>query len=218
MRAAIYWAPSVDDPLWDLGCRWLGRDAEANIYVPQPPTDALDDLTRQARHYGFHCTLRPPMRLAGTWHAFYDAVLGAAGTARPFALPKLRLRALDGFLALTLAHPSAGMQSLADLCVTATEPHRAPAPPAELARRRAAGLSPRQEQMLQAWGYPYVMQEWYFHMTLTRRLTDAEMEAVLPDAAAHFAAALDMPRLVEEICIFTQQDGDFLIAERVPLG
>jgi hypothetical protein len=218
MRAAVYWAPPVHDPLWPLGCHWLGRDAEANTNVPQPPIDTMDNLTRQARHYGFHCTLRPPMRLASTWEAFHHAVLGAAGTARPFALPRLRLRVLDGFLALTLAHPSAGMRSLADLCVSATEPHRAPAPPAELARRRAAGLSPQQEQMLRAWGYPYVMQEWFFHMTLTRRLTPAEMDAVMPKAAAHFAAALDMPRMIEEICIFTQQEGDFLIAERIPLG
>jgi hypothetical protein len=158
------------------------------------------------------------MRLASTWHAFHDAVIRAASTARPFPLPTLQVRALNGFLALTLAHPSAAMQSLADMCVTATEPYRAPPPPDELARRRAAGLSPRQEQMLQAWGYPFVMQEWYFHMTLTRRLTQAEMDAALPAAAAHFGAALDMPRLVEEICVFTQQDGDFLIAERVPLG
>ncbi len=42
----------------------------------------------------------------------------------------------------------------------------------ELQRRRAANLTPRQEFLLMHWGYPYVLDEFRFHMTLTRRLPD----------------------------------------------
>jgi hypothetical protein len=217
MRVAIYWTPAVADPLATLGHSWLGRDAESNIALPQPQVANISELTEAPRHYGFHCTLRPPMRLASSWGEFHDAARRVAAAMRPFALPPLVLRDIDGFLALTLAHPSPAMQALADACVRETEPCRRPAPADELARRRAAGLSPRQEDLLQRWGYPYVMTEWYFHLTLTRRLSPAEHARVLPAARQHFAAALDIPRMVEEVCIFTRSGGDFLIAERLAL-
>ncbi len=215
MRVALYWAPAVTDPLASLGHTWLGRDAETKIALRQPDIPNIEAYTRAPRHYGFHCTLRPPMRLATSWHDFHAAARRV--TFRPFPLPPLVLREIDGFLALTLAHPSPAMQALADACVRETEPCRLPAPADELARRRAAGLSPRQEDMLQRWGYPYVMAEWYFHLTLTRRLSPAEHASILPAARQHFAGALDCPRMVEEICIFTQTGGDFLMAERLAL-
>jgi hypothetical protein len=217
MRVAIYWAPAVADPLTALGNTWLGRDPETNVALGQPQISNIEELTRAPRHYGFHCTLRPPMRLATAWHEFHAAARRVAATVRPFQLPPLVLREVDGFLALTLAHRSSAIQALADECVRQTEPCRLAAPADELARRRAAGLSPRQEDMLQRWGYPYVMTEWYFHLTLTRRLSPAEYASILPAARQHFAAALEVPRMVQEICIFTQSGGDFLIAERLAL-
>jgi hypothetical protein len=54
---------------------------------------------------------------------------------------------------------------------------RAPAPETELARRRSVGLNPGQEANLVRWGYPYVMEEFGFHLTLTGRLTEAERSA-----------------------------------------
>ena len=72
--------------------------------------------------------------------------------------------------------------------------------------------------MLLRWGYPYVLQEWRFHVTLSRRLTDAEMARLLPAAEAHFAAALAMQRRVTEIVVFTQSgDQAFRIAKRIAL-
>jgi hypothetical protein len=204
--------------LAELGNAWLGRDAETNSPVAQPCVNNIAALTAAPRHYGFHATLRPPMRLATGWNEFHACALAIAASIRPFALPALQLEMIDGFLALTLSRPCAAMHALADQCVRATNPHRAPAGEAELARRRAVGLSPRQESLLQAWGYPYVMQEWRFHLTLTRRLTPAEQAAILPDAAAHFHPALSASRVIDEICLFTQADGDLRIADRLKFG
>ena len=67
--------------------------------------------------------------------------------------------------------PSAALQALADACVEQLDRFRAPPSDAELARRRRASLTPRQDAMLVRWGYPYVFDTWFFHMTLTRRLT-----------------------------------------------
>ena len=69
------------------------------------------------------------------------------------------------------------------------------------------------------WGYPYVFATWFFHMTLTRRLTAEERAIYLPAAQAHFAAALGRTRVVSDLCLFTQTgDGaPFMLAERIPL-
>jgi hypothetical protein len=217
MRVALYWAPSVSDPLSSVANSWLGRDAQTDLLCNQPRIPGIDDLTSDPRHYGFHCTLRPPMRLATSWGPFRDAAHRVAAMTRSFPLPRLAISTIDGFLALTLAEPSAAMQALADLCVRETEPHRQPAGADELARRRAVGLSARQEDLLQRWGYPYVMGEWLFHLTLTRRLSRAERDLVMPEAERHFAPVLAGPRSVKEICIFTQSGSDFLIAERLLL-
>ena len=45
-------------------------------------------------------------------------------------------------------------------------------PPTRQSWRAAArnGLSPRQDELLKRWGYPYVLEEWRFHLTLTGRM------------------------------------------------
>jgi hypothetical protein len=156
------------------------------------------------------------MRLATGYAEFLGAAEACAAECQPFDLPLLQVEELDGFLALVPVGPCAALQSLADACVRATDIHRLPPSDAELARRRAAGLSAEEESLLQRWGYPYVMQRWRFHMTLT----DRSGGALKPAAEAHFAQALAMTRRVEEICVFTQAGpgSPFLIAERIRLG
>ncbi len=218
MRAALYWAPAVHDPLWQLGSAWLGRDAETGAACAQPKVAGIDGMTAAPRHYGFHATLQPPVRLATGWDEFRAAAAQAARSVAPFALPALDVAELDGFLALRETAPCPPLHNLAARCVELCDTHRLRPSAEELARRREAGLSAAQEAMLQRWGYPYVMQEWFFHMTLTRRLLDGERDAVRRAARAHFGAALAASRRVTEICIFTEAAGPFLIAERFPLN
>jgi hypothetical protein len=218
MRAAIYWAPKQNDSLWSLGSRWLGRDAATGATLKQPDVLNIVELTSTARLYGFHCTLRSPMRLATSLDEFCATAEHIAQATRPFTLPPLEPRDFGGFLDLGLTAPCPEMRALADLCVRETDRHRAPLAPAEAARRRAPGLSRRQEAMLRRWGYPYVMDDWFFHTTLTRRLNSVERDAVVPRVERHFGAALMIPRLVEEICVFTQNEGEFLVAGRFALS
>ena len=218
MRVAVYWAPPAADPLWHLGCTWLGRDAETGTPCPQPEVPAIAEATAEPRHYGFHATLRAPMRLATGWDAFRDAVAALARDSRPFVLPPLMLDQPGGFLALRESAPCPPLQALAERCVALTDSHRLPPSPAELARRRASGLSARQEHLLLRWGYPYVMDEWFFHLTLTRRLSASETPPYREAAAAHFAAVLGAARQVEGLAIYTQSAADFVLAERIGFG
>ena len=223
MRVALYYAPRPDDPLHRAGAAWLGRDPESGASVAQPAIPGLDpgflhQATTAARHYGLHATLTPPRRLATGWEEFAAAAEALAGRTRAFPLPPLRLEELSGFLALT-APPCPPLDALAEACLRATDVHCRRPDAAELARRRAAGLDPEQDRLLQRWGYPHVLSRWRFHITLTGRLDAPTMSRVRDAAARHFADALATPRAVAEICIATEAAPatPMLVAERLPL-
>lgn len=220
-RVAIYYAPAPDDPLFAESSTWLGRDPESGAPAPQPDIPGLPELTAFPRHYGFHATLKPPIRLrpGTTWQALVAAAEDLAAATAPFDLPIMAVADVHGFLALRETEPSMKLQALADLFTAGLDQFRTPPEPGELARRQQADLSPAEDAMLRRWGYPYVFGTWFFHMTLTRRLTAQEKSRILPAAEHHFARALRQPRRVTEICLFTQcaPDTPFIIAQRVPL-
>jgi len=81
---------------------------------------------------------------------------------------------------------------------------RRPPDEAEIARRRKAKLTAQQEAYLQKWGYPYVFDEFRFHMTLTRRLTPEEKQSVMPAAQKHFAEVIGRELIIDQICIFRE--------------
>jgi len=217
-RVALYYAPALDDPLWQAGASWLGRDPETNVEHVQP---AIAEATADPRLYGFHATLKPPMRLREgiAWNDVLRATDEVASRIGPFDLPPLAVTNLHGFLALRETMPSAALQALSDASVAGLDALRAPPDAAELARRRRGNLAPEHDVMLVRWGYPYVFDTWFFHMTLTRRLTAAEHALFHPLATAHFAPALAQPRRVNDICLFTQPDAGvpFVLADRIEL-
>jgi putative phosphonate metabolism protein len=220
-RVALYYAPAEDDPLWRLGSDWLGRDARSNERRPQPELAAIEEITAEPRLYGFHATLKPPMRLRdGSCHdEFVEGVEQVAAGVPQFDLPPLRVADLAGFLALREAEPSPALQALADACVAGVDEFRAPPSELELARRRRNGLPAAAKTMLVRWGYPYVFATWFFHMTLTRRLAPDEHECIRPAAERFFAPVLRGPRHVTDICVFTQAEPGvpFTVTDRIPL-
>jgi hypothetical protein len=221
MRVGVYWAPRIDDPLHHLGSQWLGRDAETGASIAQPKLEGIDiaEVTKDARGYGLHATLKPPFRLATGYAAFRADAMAFAARTRPFAMPALHLAEHHGFLALLETERAPDLQAFCDACVRDLDAHRAPPTEAEIARRNPARMTERQREHLHRWGYHYVFEEWWFHVTLSRRLNAAEMAVVKPALAAHLGDAPAMPRRVTELCVFTQAapGAPFLVAERLPL-
>jgi hypothetical protein len=148
-----------------------------------------------------------------------EAVHEVAAGIAPFALPALAVTDLHGFLALRETSFCDPLQALADACVVRLDSFRAPPSEAELARRRRTRLTGAQDAMLARFGYPYVLDTWFFHMTLTRKLTPDEHLTWRPLAERFFAAATGSQRMVTDICLFTQAGSGqpFVIAARVPL-
>lgn len=220
-RVAVYYAPKADDPLSAAASAWLGRDPTSDVPVPQPDIASIAEVTAEPRLYGFHATLKPPMRLASGcgWDDVVAAATMLAERIAPFDLPPLSVQDVFGFLALRETATSAPLQALADACVEHLDAFRAEPSESELARRRRANLTARQDEMLIRWGYPYVFDTWFFHLTLTRRLSAVEKQEFMPAAEAYFARAIATPRRVNDICLLVQPapGAPFVIRERLPL-
>lgn len=211
MRYAVYFAPAPASPLGTFGRQWLGRDAETGAAVTTPAlhdvaAERLAAWTAAPRRYGFHATLKPPFRLAEECaEADLVAAIAAFAAARgPVALPRLALADLDGFLALTTPAPVPELHALADACVAAFDGFRRPPPPEETAKRRAAGLTARQEALLARWGYPFVMEEYRFHLTLTERLPPPDGILCARHLQPLLAPVLAAPATVDALALFVE--------------
>ncbi len=233
-RYAVYFAPEAASAFWRFGCAWLGRDPETGAAPARPrlsePVAAdwddasLGEITASPGNYGFHATLKPPFRLAvGRSLPELEAAAEAfAGQQRPFVCPNVRVAALGRFIAFRLATDSAGMQALAAAAVEHFDAFRAPQSEAELAKRRGDGLSGRQEALLRAWGYPYVFEEFRFHMTLTGSIADGARRARLATALDGLAAAAGAagPMAAAGVALYEQQapGAPFRLIRRLPFG
>lgn len=218
-RFAIYYLPP-ECALADFGAGWLGWDCVAGRDSIPPHVPGLDDVTMTPRKYGFHGTLKPPFRLAeGTDAAgLRHAVAQMAQVCPAAQSDALTLTALGRFLALTPVGDTSGIARVAATCVEALDVFRAPPDEAELERRRKARLSDRQEALLQRWGYPYVMEEFRFHMTLTGRLSVEEIDHWSDIARAHLPP-LPSPFVMDEVALVGErQDGRFELIQRYALA
>lgn len=220
-RYAIYYAPEAG-AFADAAAAWLGWDVQAGQAVAQPQLDLpqpLADITAEPRKYGFHGTIKPPFRLADgvTADVLCAAVASLAASLRPVDLPGLQLVNLEGFLALVPQGDTAALQALAAEVVRVLDPYRAPLTAAEIARRRPDRLTPRQRDLLAVYGYPYVMEEFRFHLTLSGPLGDDE--AIVTEAAArHFAGVVPQPFWLADLCLFGEDAmGRFHLLHRYAL-
>ncbi|MEM9098375.1 MAG: DUF1045 domain-containing protein [Pseudomonadota bacterium] len=221
-RYAIYFAPEVASPLALFGASWLGWDADAGSASAHPQAGDLPiaEVTAAPRKYGFHGTLKPPFRLAeGMAHKDLEIALARFADQRSaFEIPPLQLVTLGNFLALTPSGPSPALKDLAFACVATFDPFRAPLSEAELAKRRATGLSDRQDALLESWGYPYVDDEFRFHLTLSGALDAATLTAARTILTPLVAPLCQDPLQIRELCLFGEaEDGRFHVLRRFPL-
>jgi putative phosphonate metabolism protein len=225
-RCAIYFAPPPQSAWWRFGCAWLERDPVTGAAVEPLPCDlsgssSIVRVTAEPRRYGFHATLKAPFRLApdhGLHHVYAQAA-SLAITLKPVALPALRLCEIGDFVALGNADgdgAEAGCHRIAAQCVAYFDNLRARPDAAELSRRRAAGLTPRQNELLAKWGYPHVFDEYRFHVTLTGKLPRALRRCVMDALATHVHALRGEPLLLDALTVFVKPapDAPFVVTRR----
>ncbi len=198
----------------DFGAAWLGWDAAPGRAVDHPRIAGIDagTITSAPRKYGFHATLKPPFRLApgATPQALADAVAALAATQAPVCIDGLHLDGAGGFVALIPQGDTRALADLAAATVTTLDAFRAAPTGAELTRRSDAGLTPRQKGHLAAWGYPYVFDDFRFHMTLTGPLAPQARAEVIAALGPVVAPILPRPCRIEDLTLLGQDaDGMF---------
>jgi putative phosphonate metabolism protein len=210
-RYGIYYLSAPGSDLDRFGAQLLGYDALSGDRLPYPE-DVLQlvpdwrDLTRDPRKYGFHATLKAPLPLA---RGKSEAELLAAcerfsATPRPIPVIQPVVDSISGFIAVVPAEPAAELERLAADCVREFDAFRAPLTPEERARRNPSALTPRQREHLDRWGYPYVMEDFRFHMTLTGRLDAGRREPILTMLRDRFSAIGLTALVIDRIAVFRQ--------------
>ncbi|GGY04096.1 DUF1045 domain-containing protein [Paludibacterium paludis] len=209
MRYAIYWAPASGSALWRAGSRWLGRDAAGGSATPWPDVPGLApgrfaELTREAARYGFHATLKAPFELAAGLgeQDLLGAVRRLADRCAAFHV-EAAPACLAGFPALRplAVADEARLADLAGLAVRELHPLAATLSAADLNRR--PGLTARERERLETWGYPWVFDDYRFHVTLAALpASDREREAVLAAARAWFGAPLGLD--IDALSVFRE--------------
>jgi len=230
-RYALYLAPPPDSELWRFGCDVIGRDAltgrAVDGFAPAGhDAEAWRKLTSEPRRYGFHATLKAPFRLRADLDIvdLMDRVAAFARHCSPFDAGELHVGEMktgDGraFVVLRPKGAAKELRSFEERAVRALEPLRAPLTTGERRSREVAGLTPSQLYYLEAWGYPYVIDEFRPHFTLTNAIRHAG-----PAAKAlewEFRLRVASPALrVDALTLFGEResDGEFEIVRSFPLG
>lgn len=220
-RYAVYFVPG--GALGENAASWLGWDLCKGQHVGQPDWEGLDvlKLTEAPRRYGFHATIKPPFHLADgtTEEELQTALAVLCGSLSPVSLAALELAAMGRFLVLAPVGNHPGISALAAEIVEQLDRFRAAPTEDELARRRAQPLRKEHEQNLRDWGYPYVMDQFRFHMTLTGRLEANERDIVIEALETLVIPSLPTPFFVGDVALVGQaKSGFFHLIRRFPLG
>ncbi len=205
------------------GAAWLGWDIATGRAVQHPdlPGEDVAQITERPRKYGFHATIKAPFHLrSGTdAEALRDAALNLCAGLPSVQIAALEVKALGRFLALVPVGDTAAIDTLAAQVVEGLDPFRAAPSQEELARRRKANLSQRQEAHLTRWGYPHVMDDFRFHMTLTGPVPRRDVDQIKERVAEHFASAMRAPLEINALTLVKERaDGRWVSVQSLPLG
>ena len=228
-RFAVYYAPAAGSPWWEAGCQWLGRDPQTGSVLTPPVLDALSQrgtdvpaLTGAPSRYGWHGTLVAPARCAAGVSP--SQVLASthewAATQAGFSL-SVEAASLGQFVALrpSTDEGAAAIREIASSALITLGPLRDRPTAQEVERRLGSNLTGRQREMLTEWGYPYVFDEFRFHMTLSNSLDDDADRHAIRDWWNTRIAALG-PLEIDGVALFVEPapGQPFVLWARVALG
>ena len=206
MRYAIYFTPPAEDPLVHAASSWLGRDAFGRDVEEAAPQYGL---IREPARYGFHGTLKAPFHLAAarSESELFDAFDEFAARTSPFEIGKMAIEQIGPFFALV---PDTGHETqitkLAEDVVRSFEPFRAPLGHADIERRNPKALPERQRRYLLDWGYPYLFEEFRFHMTLTGKVAPEETASTYERLKSRFGSFDGKPMKISHLALFFEPE------------
>jgi hypothetical protein len=197
-RYAIYWTPASGTPLAEFGALWFGGFETFGLN-----SDLAARATKAPSPYGLHATLKAPFRLSkeASPRDLQDALEEFSNGRRSPAASLLAFARHQRYLMLMLKGNEADIDWLAAECVTHFDRFRAPIDENDRKRREIDGMSARQAAFLEEFGYPYVLSEFRFHVSLAGPLTDRDIDEVEMALAPRMAPLLAAPLQIRELTL-----------------
>jgi len=216
-RYAIYFTLDATDPLYQLASIWLGYDTWSGKVIDQMTRSLVNEklgkyeaYTTSPNRYGFHATLKAPFRLkqGKTIDELDEALKNFSQQIPAFNCEPLTIQSLDQFLALRPEKQCDNLNVFAEQCVKNFDEFRAPLNKAEIEKRNPQQLTHRQREYLEQWGYPFVRDEFQFHLTLSNKLDAVKLQQLSTFLGELFSLALANPLVVKQIALSYQADTD----------
>lgn len=212
-RYAIYALPAASSALWRFGTAVIGYDSregrEGSVWIPAGFTlEQWREWTAEPRRYGFHATIVAPfeLRTGFTEAELVETVDRFAALHNPLRLKPLAVTRIGSFIALCQTGPQDAVNRFASDIVTRFNRFRAPLSDFDLARRTKADLNIRQMEYLRRFGYPYVHEEYRFHMTLTGSLPQLAWPKAFALLEQAYADIADEFLIISTLCVLRQDN------------
>lgn len=212
-RYGIYFTPDPLSPIARIWGNWLSNSGE------------LKEFTTQPQIYGFHATLKAPFTLKPEYQYadLREAVHHLVRDFETIPMPPMEIAWLGAFLALRPIQKCDAITRIADSCVRSLDCFRAPLTKIEQNKRLVEPLGHQELEFLERWGYPFVLEKFRFHFTLSNSIKHSDQHKKeklfrsalwLHEQTAHAWPAFDALSIVEQI----SPDAKFVVRERVLLS
>lgn len=232
-RYAIYYAPPKESNLEEFGRYWFGWDPlNAKLINNKQRINYLngfgiknlkniDKNVLIAKKYGFHGTLIPPFKLNKNYstNLLFKKTEDIAKKFKKFKFYKFKLKKINNFYAFVQNKKNNNINKLSNRLVRELFKFRSPLTKKEIDRRNPSKLSKLQLNILHKWGYPYLMSEFNFHMTLASEVTGNKLYFELKKIEKNKEIILNEINNFDKIYIFGEnQKGMFENLENFSLS
>ena len=221
-RYAIYYVPSENSELDLFGKCWLGWDPYKGVETTKsdlsklPSFKKFSSLVLTPKQYGFHGTIKAPFRLKNeyTYNDLENKVREISKQIHSFYFDQLIIKKLGNFIGLIPTN-NLKINAVSNKFVEELDYLRDELSESEIKKRKPHKLTSNQKQMLFKWGYPYVFDEFKFHLTLTSKLNVVEIDDVLR-SLQNILKQVNLNKIsFNNICIFGQKsDEKFYFVQR----
>ncbi len=225
-RYAIYYVPPESDHLTKFAASWFGWDVYQGIRVNYSELSNLNydikEITKKPCKYGLHGTLKAPFSLAKdrTIDELRLSLSRLSSSIKKFEIPFISLRKISGFIAIVPTTQNKKLNFLAKKCLQELDCFREVESLEILNKRRSVELSSSMKQNLLKWGYPYVLNDFQFHLTMTSKLAPKVSENVFSVLSSELSSVLNSPLVISKICLFGESKihGKFKVIEEFSLA
>jgi len=222
-RYAVFYTPP-QGALHAFGEAWLGHSITTANATPRMATSGLplpiSIITARPARYGLHATIQAPFTLADgcTQSDLGETVEDLANRLPACPIGRMHCDAMGPMLALLPVAQPPALLSLAGTIIRDLAPLRAPLSPETYKRYNHKGLTDRQRENLETWGYAHVMEDYRFHITLTDRLSKTHQATVLKLLKSQLSPILRAPLTLDALSLVGErEDGRFQLIARFPL-